>query len=722
MKPKKSTKFTIKNVLLSLFALLGLWILVIFAQTAITQTRYNKNLITYAQQTHQVEKQIEAWRGKFYDRNGNELVSTRRSYDVTFQIKKYASDNESHRNWIEKSEVKDLAPKIAKILNYDAELLASKLNDHKSFQIEIGRKGKNLDVTTKNKLDALKSPGIHFTETTSRFYQDPLLGSMLFGYTNKDDDNKINGANGIEKYFNKELSGKDGVETYLVDKDGYKLPHSQTKTQKGENPKNVYLTIDQHIQSILEKEISSGQVRNNADWVLGVITDAKNNKVLGASASPGFNLETLNEIKLFNSPIANDAYEPGSVMKVFTWANAINKNKYNGEDKYLSGSIQVDNFQIKDHVAGGWGMTSYDEGFYRSSNVAAIKLTQQAGNNKKEGYEGYLNFLKKLGFGNKTGIEIADEQAGHIPDYTTDSEIATTTFGQNILVTPMQIMKALSVISSDDNGLYEPRIVEKINDAKTNQEVYKYDVNKIHVAKNVINAKTAQKVRDLMAKTVSSSDYNRTGTNFKLDDYNVGVKTGSAQIADEISKYSTADNLMLLSGLSIAPIDDPKINVYIAMKRPKSGQWDIPTMYRPIVKDVLAYLGTSQNNKKALNEDIKKVEDVHLPSLVNMTTEHAKEFLKSYGFKYIILGNGNHIFSQLPNDNDLVYTNQTVILNTSTKKILPDFTNLSEREVRNIAKLLNIKIKINGSGYVNYQSKPEKYELKKDEILELNLK
>lgn len=723
MKVNKKNKniLNLKNVVLLIFVLLTGAIMFVFAQTAIVQTRYNKNLINYSNKTHQEEKNIEAWRGKILDRNGHELVSTRRSYDVVFQVKKYPSDNDVQVNWIKDEEKNDIATKVGKILNYDVNELKAKFNDKNVFQVEIGKKGKNLNLETKEKLDKLNNKGIHFTPTTTRFYQDPFLGSMLFGYTTKNDNNKVVGANGIEKYFDEQLSGKDGKETSLVDKDGSKLPHSKTHVEQPKTPNDIYLTIDQHIQSILEKEIDSGQKRNNANWVMGIITDAKTNKILGASASPGFNLDDLSGLKLFNSPIANDAYEPGSVMKVFTWANAIDKNRYNPNEKYNSGSIIVDNNVIKDHVEGGWGVTTYDQGFYRSSNVAAIKITQGSDTTKAKGYSGYLNFLKNLGFGSKTGVEIASEEQGNIPTYTSDTDVATTTFGQNILVTPMQIMKAMSVISSDDNGLYEPRIVEEIKDSKTQKSLYKYDINKIHIKSHVIKKQTADKMLDLLKNNVSGSDANKTGTNFKINNYDVGVKTGSAQIADDISKYSTSDNLMLLSGLSVAPVKNPKINVYIAMKRPRSGQWDIPTIYRPIVKDVLEYLGTKTNDD-VINKDIKKVQIVHLPSLINMKVSEAKKYLDSYGFKTLILGNGENVLDQLPNDNENVYTNQTIILNTSEKKILPDFSKLSLREVKNIAKILDLNIEIKGDGYVYYQSFKPKYELKDNEKLIIKLK
>lgn len=715
-------KYNINKVLLFILGSLLVWILTKFALTAITQVNSGHNLIDYANKAHQSEKVIEAWRGKILDRNGDELVSTRRSYDVYFKIKKYKNDNEQNIDWIKPNEVEALAPKIAKILNFDSQEMLKKLRTKGVNQVEIGKSGKDLTVSTKEKLDKLNNAGIHFVQTTSRYYADPLLGSMLFGYTQKDKDNKIIGVNGIEKYMNDRLSGKDGTESYLVDREGFKIPHTQPSIKKEVNPQDIKLTIDQHIQTILEREVNAGQKRNNAEWVMGIITDAKTNKVLGASASPGFNLESLKGIKLFNSPLANDTYEPGSVMKIFTWSNAIENGNYNGNARYMSGHIDIQDFTIKDHVEGGWGMTTYDEGFYRSSNVAAIKLTQMAGRTKTEGYSNYLKFLKTLGFGSQTGVEIADEKSGHIPSYTSESEVATTTFGQNILVTPFQLLQGMSILTSDDNGLYAPRLIDTITDSKTNKVVYKYSKSKVHKLTHVIKKSTAKKVLDLMYNTVSGPDFNKTGTNFAVDGYKIGVKTGSAQIADEISHYSTADNLMLLSGMSVAPIDNPKVNIYIAMKRPHSGQWDIPTIYRPIAKDVLAYLGTSSNSNQKINKSVKEVKEIHLPSLVNMSVSEAKDFIKMYGFKSIILGNGNHVLSQLPNNNEIVFTNDTIILNTSTKKIIPNFNNYSEREARNIAKILNLRLKVIGSGYVYSQSRPPHYEFKDNETLTLKFR
>ena len=716
----KENKFS--AIFLGTMALITLWVISTFVILATSQKKYGRDLIQYSENAHKTEKKIEAWRGKILDRNGNELAATRRSYDMSIQLKMYKADVKEHRNWILPNEINKIADVVSKVTKYDRDDLVKKLKNKNVYQVEIGKDGKNLSTDQKNEIEKLKNPGIHFTETTSRYYSDPYLGSMLLGYTSKDKENNIKGMNGIEKFEDKNLSGKEGKEIYITDKNGYKLPHTSTQIEKGVNPKDIKLTIDQHIQSVIEKEIKKGQEDNKAEWVTGVVTDAQSGEVLGAAASPGFNMETLEDIKLFNSPLANEQFEPGSVMKVFTWANAMDKNRYNPNQEYKSGEVKIGPHTIRDHTAGGWGMTTFDEAFYRSSNTGAIYITRGSGNSNEDGYNNMLSFFKKLGFGTKTGIEISDEQPGYLPKFTTESEVATATFGQNMMATPFQLLRGLSAISSNDHNVYNPRVVKEIIDSKTNKVQYKYNKSKNILIKNAVNDKTAKKMLELLRGNVSGSDKFKTGTNFKIDGYEVGVKTGSAQIADEISKYSTSDNLMLLSGLSVAPVDNPKINVYIAMKRPKSGGWNVPSIYKPIVQDVLSYLGTVKKSSNGLNEDVKEVKEINLPSLVNMTRDEAEEFLKQYGFKHLILGNGKTVKEQFPNNNDKIMTNETIILKTDDKILMPDMKGMSQRDVSNICSLLNIKVKFKGSGYVQEQSIKPNQEVKKNQRLDIELK
>ena len=322
----------------------------------------------------------------------------------------------------------------------------------------------------------------------------------------------------IEKYFNNELSGKDGQTEYQTDSYGYKLPNSNENTTPATAGANIYLTIDNNIQLFLEQEINNLTKENSMAWMTFTIADAKTGAILASASNPSFNPNKL-DITNYLNPLVSYAYEPGSTMKIFSFMAAMENGIYDGSKEYMSGKLQIGSDTVNDFNKVGWGKINFDTGFSYSSNTAASLLALDLGNEKLRA------FYDLLGFGQKTGITLPDEVTGKI-DFQYPIELATASFGQGITTTPIQNIQALTSIANDGMML-KPYIVDKIVDPNTNKVLYQGGREEV---RKVASTETIKKIQDMMHNVVYS---NLTDAkNYKPAMVEMIGKTGTAQIAN----------------------------------------------------------------------------------------------------------------------------------------------------------------------------------------------
>ncbi|MCY8132111.1 penicillin-binding protein 2B, partial [Bacillus spizizenii] len=251
------------------------------------------------------------------------------------------------------------------------------------------------------------------------------------------------------------------------------------------------------------------------------------------------------------------AYEPGSTMKIFTLAAAIQENVYNGNEKYKSGTYKVGGGIVRDHNEGvGWGPTSYHDGVVRSSNVAFAKLA-----NEKLGYTRLDEYLHKFNFYQKTGIDLPNEVSSKI-NFKYEFDKASTAYGQASAVTPIQQLQAATAIANDGK-MMKPYVIDHIVDPDTKKTIYQ---NKPQSAGTPISADTAKKVRNILGDVVTSDI--GTGQPYKIEGFDVAVKTGTAQIAGQNGYLSGRDNYVF-SVMGMAPKDDPQLLIYVAVQQPQ---------------------------------------------------------------------------------------------------------------------------------------------------------
>lgn len=632
-----------------------------------------------------VKKTLYADRGNIYDINGEELASTVNSYTVIA----YLNSNKTNVSDKEKT-AKELAP----ILNMTEEKLIELLNK-KLYQVELRPGGYGITEVVKARIERLELPGIDFIKNSKkRYYNKSTFASYIIGYAKVLDDGKISGELGIEGYYDDILSGTNGYTKYLkYTSSNYKIPNTNEDTKKAKDGSDIYLTIDSSIQLIAEKAVSNMKEKFNTDWAVFTVMDAKTGAIVASATNPNFNPNDTNTIKEYMNPLLSYQYEPGSVMKVFSFASSMEEGKYDGEETFKSGSYTLDDGTvIRDSERKGWGTISFDEGFARSSNVAATTLALRLGVDKLSEY--YNN----LGFGKKTGIELSNEAIGDI-EMVYQSELATASFGQGVSVTAIQMLQALSAMTNDGTVI-KPYIVDKVVDQNGNITYQ----GKRQVVKKVYSTNTVNKMHEIMKKVIDINKY------WQVNNVSIMGKTGTAQIASPKGGYLTGTYDYIKSFAGIFPADDPKYIVYVAGKKPETNLGSWAKVITTAIEEIASYAKLTESKSDA---DPSKI--ITLDNYISKYLDTTLEELKNKKIDVIILGNGKYIINQYPLKNKTLLSGEKLFLLTNDKEIkMENLKGWSLSEVKTYCNLIGLKLEYNGYGYVINQS------IEENAILDVN--
>lgn len=632
-----------------------------------------------------VKKTLYADRGSIYDVNGEELASTVNSYTVIAYLNSKKTNVED-----KEKTAKELAP----ILNMTEEKLIELLNK-KLYQVELRPGGYGITEVVKARIEKLELPGIDFIKNSKkRYYNKSTFASYIIGYAKVLDDGKISGELGIEGYYDDILSGTNGYTKYLkYTSSNYKIPNTNEDTKKAKDGSDIYLTIDSSIQLIAEKAVSSMKEKFNTDWAVFTVMDAKTGAIVASATNPNFNPNDTNTIKEYMNPLLSYQYEPGSVMKVFSFASSMEEGKYDGEETFKSGSYTLDDGTvIRDSERKGWGTISFDEGFARSSNVAATTLALRLGVDKLSEY--YNN----LGFGKKTGIELSNEAIGDI-EMVYQSELATASFGQGVSVTAIQMLQALSAMTNDGTVI-KPYIVDKVVDQNGN---ITYQGER-QVVKKVYSTNTVNKMHEIMKKVIDINKY------WQVNNVSIMGKTGTAQIASPKGGYLTGTYDYIKSFAGIFPADDPKYIVYVAGKKPETNIGSWAKVITTAIEEIASYAKLTESKSDA---DPSKI--ITLDNYISKYLDTTLEELKNKKIDVIILGNGKYIINQYPLKNKTLLSGEKLFLLTNDKEIkMENLKGWSLSEVKTYCNLIGLKLEYNGYGYVINQS------IEENAILDVN--
>ncbi|MBM4764027.1 penicillin-binding protein [Bacillus sp. B15-48] len=680
-----------------LFSLLFFILIYRFLSIQITGEVHGQALAARAQQKYSNETIIEAVRGTIFDRTKEVIAEDTSAYTLVAILDENVTTNEKQPRHV--VDPQPTAKVLSKYIELDESEILRRLTKEGVFQVEFGAAGRDISHKVKSEIEKESLPGITFIKGAKRFYPNGVFSSHLIGFVEKreNEEGKVEniGHLGIEEKFNKHLNGKNGSLKVESDLWGFLLPNAEKEIIPAQDGNNIYLTIDKKIQTFLEDAMTKVNEKYQPEKIIAVVADAKTGDILAMGQRPTFHPETRAGIeKTWHNEAIETSIEPGSTMKIFTLAAAVEENVFNPNEYYESGSYRVTpkSSPIRDHNYGrGWGTITYLEGIQRSSNVVVAKLA-----NEKIGTDTFRHYLTAFGFEKPTGIALPNEVTGRIV-YEWPIEKITTSFGQGTTVTPIQLVQATTAISNNGK-MMKPRIIDKIIDPSTGEVVFEEEPQ---VVGTPISKETAQQVRDILETTVSNEDFG-TGNNYQIEGYEVAGKTGTSQIPGADGRYLTGHSNFLFSFLGMAPADDPELVVYVAVQKPNidgatNGSVPVSEIFNPVMKSSLQYL-----NIQPVQYEKARVSEI--PDVTGSSAEEAMQVLKEEGLKPIVVGEGKTIEQQLPEAGATTMEGERVILRTSGEITAPDMTDWSLRDVMKFAQTSGLKLNKAGNGYVTKQS------------------
>ena len=632
------------------------------------------------------EETLYANRGNIYDVNGEMLATTVNAYTVIAYLdESRTTDAENPRHVVDKEAT---AAALAPLLEMSEERILELLNKD-VYQVELGPGGRGITEVLKRAIEELELPGIDFiSDSKKRYYSNLTFASYIIGYAKENEEGKLVGELGIEGYYDDLLSGTNGYTQYLkYTSSNYKIPNTPEETVEAVDGSDIYLTIDFDIQYIAENAVKEFQDTYKTEWAIFTVMDADTGAIVASATSPNFNPNDTNTITSYMNPLVSYQYEPGSVMKIFSFASAIEEGLYDGDELYESGSIQVDSETVINDVDKTWGTISFDTGFAYSSNVAATTLAFRL---LEYGEKKLPDYYDALGFGKKTGIELANEVSGDM-EVVYKSELANSSFGQGISVTPIQMLQALSSMTNDGN-IIKPYIVDKIVNSEGN---ITYE-GKRTVVNNVYSSQTVEKMHELMHKMI----YEGLSTAWQIEGLSLMGKTGTAQIASPNGGYLTGEYDTIRSFAGIFPEEDPEYIVYVAARKVEGNSVKFANVVTSAIEEIAKHAKLTSETKET---DLSKV--INIENYLSKDISSVTTMLENQKLNIVVIGNGKYITNQYPLKNGTVLENGKLFLVTNgTELKMPNMTGWSLSDVKNYCNLIGLNLEYKGYGYVSTQS------------------
>ena len=595
-----------------------------------------KKLNEYASDLWSRDLPIEANRGLILDRNGVVLADNLTTTSLVLipnQIKEKEKATEE----------------LAKILNVSyAEM---KKHVYKKTSIErVHPEGRRLSYDIAEKISNLKLEGVYLVKEAKRYYPYGNLLSHSLGYVGIDNQ----GLSGLELEYDKYLTGKSGAIKYFSDAKGNKLNVSDVYVEP-QDGMNLYLTIDINIQKSIERELDNIVDMFSPDMALAIVMNPKTGEILGMGSRPDYNPNTYQkysqDVLSRNLPVWS-SYEPGSTFKIITMATSVEEKIIDIENDhfYDSGSVNVDGSVLKCWKAGGHGDQTFLQVLQNSCNPGFVKLGQMLGK------ERLFSYIKKFGFGEKTGVDLNGEGQGILfpLEKVGNVELSTTAFGQGVSVTPIQQVTAVSAVV---NGgyLYKPYIVKSIAEKETNSIIQ--ETSKTLVRK-VISSETSAIMRHALESVVAKGG----GKAAYIEGYRIGGKTGTAQKVKD-GRYMVGNYIM--SFMSIVPSNDPEAVFYLAIDNPKNtallSSYTTTPIARRVLLDIIDALDIKEQ-KEGMEKDLEWTDKImyQVPNVIGKSVKEAKKLLSNFTIEYT--GTGETVISQSPDANTKLEDRGTVRL------------------------------------------------------------
>ncbi|TVY09601.1 stage V sporulation protein D [Paenibacillus cremeus] len=631
----RASNVTVRRRLFAALVVGTLLFLALVVRLAYVQLWIGPEISDKAEDSWRREIPVTAKRGEVLDRNGVQLaynISTPTVIAIPAQIE----------------DAQGTAAKLAAALQMSQDEVY-KLITKRAKDVFIKPAGRKMTQEKAEEIRKLELPGIRVTEDNKRYYPFGGLAAHVLGFTGIDNQ----GLTGIELKYDKNLRGIEGNISYLAAANGDKMPGSTDAYKPPLDGMNLQLTIDSHIQSIMERELDQAMVKYQPKHVIAIAMDPNNGEILAMGSRPGYEpgnyrnypVENYNR----NLPIWM-TYEPGSTFKIITLAAALEEKKVNlNEGFYDDGSIEVAGARLRCWKRGGHGSETFLGVVENSCNPGFVVMGQRLGKDT------LFNYIYNFGFGKKTGIDLGGEENGIMfkPSRVGPVELATTSFGQGVSVTPIQQITAVSA-AINGGKLFKPHVGRAWYKPDTGELV---ETIKPELVRQVISEATSKQVRETLESVVA----NGTGRNAFIDGYRVGGKTGTAQKVIN-GRYSADEHIV--SFIGFAPADDPKVVIYAAVDDPQGIQFGgliAAPLVKNIMEDTLRYMKVpprkdQMERTKYLYGEPKVVE---VPNLIGMSITDIYEDL-NMNFQLAKSGAGKNVINQVPKPGARVETGSTI--------------------------------------------------------------
>ncbi|HGD7069042.1 TPA: penicillin-binding transpeptidase domain-containing protein [Enterococcus faecium] len=651
------------------------------------------SLAEKTKQLYQGSEVVKAKRGTIYDRNGVALAEDASSYSIKAILSKTYTSGDK-KLYVEEKNFDKIAEILHKNLSIDKKDALNILEDgakKELYQVEFGSYGKNISQETKQNIEAdMKKEGVaglYFVDHQARMYPNGVFSSHFIGYAVPDkDENGLVGKLGLESAYNDILSGKDGKIIYQKDNFQNPLPGTVAEEEKAVDGQDIYTTLDSRLQSYSETLMDQVNEEYQPEELTAVLMKAKTGEILAMGQRPTFNPETMEGLTgkdaIWRNFLVQDSYEPGSTMKVFTTAAAIEEGEFNENETFQSGKIQVEDATINDHDFGEKGVLTMRQALSWSSNVGMVILEQRLGGR-------WYNYLQKLGFGQSTHSGLDDEVNGALPT-SNIVDRAMSAYGQAVGVTNFQMMKAFTSIANNGT-MIQPRYISKVVDPQTGEE----RTTQTEVLGQPFSKETTEKVREYMRDVVESENYGSAYGVYSVPGYNVSAKTGTAQIASDTGGYQTGDTAYLYSIVEMVPSEDPDYVLYLTMKHPKTyDRMALAKIANPLMKRAMDFKETEEDS-----DTETKTEKVSVADYRNLEADVAAADAQKSGLQPVVIGNGKKVQKQSTANGDQLISGEKLILYTGGDKLMPDVTGWSKADIMKLGKILGIEVSFDGDGY-----------------------
>ncbi|MNW29410.1 Stage V sporulation protein D [compost metagenome] len=617
------SKVTVRRRLLLLLIMLCLLFVALAVRLAYVQLGKGAELSEKAEESWRRNIPYSAKRGEVSDRNGNVLaynITTPTVMVIPVQVKS------------PETTAKSLAP----LLGMSEEALYKAITKRQSI-VRLQPGGRKITMEKAQKIRDLALPGIVVAEDNKRYYPYGGLAAHILGFTGGYNQ----GLTGVERKYDSELSGMNGSVSYLSDAGGRLMPGSSEKYVKPKDGLNLELTIDKSIQSIMERELDQAMARLQANSALSIAMNPKTGEILAMAARPGYEPDAYQDVDPAvynrNLPIWM-TYEPGSTFKIITLAAALEEKKVSlkNERFFDPGFVKVGGATLRCWKRGGHGSQTFLQVVENSCNPGFVALGQRLGK------ETLFKYIKNFGFGSKTGIDLAGEENGILFKLSQVGpvELATTSFGQGVSVTPIQQITAVSA-AINGGKLFKPYVAKAWTNPESGDIVSE---NSPQLVRQVISEETSKQVREALESVVA----NGTGGNAFIDGYRVGGKTGTAQ---KVINGRYSQNEHIVSFIGFAPADDPQIVVYTAVDNPQGIQFGgvvAAPIVRSILADALEYMKVPRRDDQVAKKyKYGEVPIVTVPDLMGQSAQEIYEDL-NMNFNLAKSGAGNVVINQSP--------------------------------------------------------------------------